>query len=89
MTSQLAATAAHAENSGTAVLGALLLIGFVLFAITAHFADLPCRAPLCKGGKVPNPIGRGTRPCGRCGGRGKKTRLARKVWDRMMRGSRR
>lgn len=64
--------------------GAALLF----LALAVFFPDIPCRAWRCEGGKVRNPWGRGTRPCYRCGGRGRKTRFSRKVWDKVMRGSR-
>lgn len=62
---------------------AVLALGYG--GLCAFYPLLPCGK--CDGkGKFSNPWGgKGVRRCPRCGGSGKRTRLARRVWDMFVR----
>ncbi len=63
---------------------AVVLAGgwLVLYVIEcAWFPWGSCRGRRCKGGKVRSPFTDAWRDHGKCGGKGKRVRLGRRLWD--------
>lgn len=76
MTPLAAATATGFPTGTLALLLALWALGYLIACAVWPWA--PC--PRCKSKKLSSPSGKYWRDCTRCGGRGRRLRLGRRLW---------